>query len=605
MKLYPALLSILIAVQVVGASDQPNILWIVTDDQRYDSIRAFNQMLTGEEMSPLGYVESPQVDKLAAAGTTFINAYCQAMGCAPSRASMHYGRYPFRSGIYEFEYHNTTAPHREPSIPEHLAELGYHTVQIGKLGFRLRQEQPGGWMKAFNPYAQSISFRELAAEGLVDWGRVWINELDGVKLDEPLSNLRFFVLPDGEIKYFSLEVEELFPDRKGDTVFLNEEFDLLRHHNARKPPAKDKGMILSGVSPQPAGKTRDAYYNVSLSELLANENQTFKMGELEFDGVDPSKPLFVHLGYDFPHTPVLPPADYRERFQRYTYELPELTEEELETMPEQLKRATSFGASDHYTDEEKQKMIQDYFAFCAYGDALVGQAAKDFVEYSNRHGQPWMIVYVCGDHGWKLNEHGSVSKFTPWNIDQQNPIIVVSSDRAAFPAGKVVRDFTEFVDIAPTILAAAGADLGDPKFDYLDGFDMARIASGEQPSRDYVTGESHAVTGPRAFIRMKDFVFSMQTRPDKSHGGNMDWGLTAAYEDVDPALYHMPSDPGEVNNLAFNPEYRDVANAMREKLGNIVLGDNRVEVNWGPKADGVEIFRSNFAPDAHDGQLEL
>jgi hypothetical protein len=44
---------------------------------------------------------------------------------------------------------------------------------------------------------------------------------------------------------------------------------------------------------------------------------------------------------------------------------------------------------------------------------------------------------------------------------------------------------------------------------------------------------------------------------------------------------------------------------MKEKLANIVLGDGRVEVNWGTKADGEEIFQSNFAPGAHDGQLKL
>jgi len=584
---------------------KPNILWIVTDDQRYDSIRAFNKILTGEEMSPLGYVESPQVDRLANMGTTFINSYCQAMGCAPSRASMHYGRYPFRSGIYEFEYHNTSAPHREPSFPEHLSDLGYHTVQIGKLGFRLREKQPDGWMKEFRPYAQSIYFRDLRLAGLTDWGAGWMDEIDGVKLATPLKKAQFFVTPEGKFEFASKELEGMFPERVGDAAATMEKYDLFRHYNSKKPKSVYEGLILAGVSPQPAGKTRDGYYNIAMAELLANENQTFKMGKLEYQGVDPSKPLFVHLGYDFPHTPVLPPADYRERFQQHNYKIPEPTEEEIAGIPSQLKRATAYGASDHYSDEQKLAMIQDYYAFCAYGDALVGDAVNTFIEYSESHDQSWTIVYVCGDHGWKLNEHGSVSKFTPWNIDQHNPIIVISSDKEVFPAGKVVHDFTEFVDIAPTILAAAGADLSEEKFEYLDGVDMAKIASGEFPTRDYVVGESHAVTGPRAFIRMRDYVFSMQTRPNKEHGGDMKWALTTDYKNLDPALYHMPSDPGEKNNLAYNPEYRAVADTMRKKLANIVLGDNRVEVNWGKKADGEEIFRSNFAPGAHDGKLKL
>jgi hypothetical protein len=68
----------------------------------------------------------------------------------------------------------------------------------------------------------------------------------------------------------------------------------------------------------------------------------------------------------------------------------------------------------------------------------------------------------------------------------------------------------------------------------------------------------------------------------------------------------MPSDSNEVNNLAFSSEHQTVANAMKEKLLNIVLGDNRVEVDWGGnKALGTEIFRSNFAPGADDKKLEL
>lgn len=235
--------------------------------------------------------------------------------------------------------------------------------------------------------------------------------------------------------------------------------------------------------------------------------------------------------------------------------------------------------SDHYTEAQKQTFIQDYYAFCAYGDGLIGQAVDAFVEYSEGQKQPWMIVYVCGDHGWKLNDHGSVSKFTPWEVDSHTPIIVVSSDKQAFPAGKVVTDFTEFVDLAPTILAAGGAKLDDGTYDYLDGRDLAKIASGELPPRDYVIGESHAVTRPRAYLRTKEYAFSMQTRPDKQRGQNFEWIYNASWEELDPALYHTPSDAGEVNNLAFRKEHERVAQTMRKKLTDIVMG-GRIEVKW-------------------------
>ncbi len=600
---------ILLAVSATGfpedvLAEQPNVLWILTDDHRYDSIRAFNKMLHGQEMSALGYVESPHTDRLAKMGTTFINTYCQAMGCAPSRASLHYGRYPFRSGIYGFEYHNNNAQHCRPTLPENMAAIGYQTTHVGKLGVRVRTIEKS-YARPHPIYQQSFYFKDLAKDGLCAWGKDWFKEINGVKLDPPIQSLEFFVTPEGKFEYCSLELEKVMPEFAGTAARTIQKYDLLRHYNQKKGKHVDKGMILSGVSARKAGKTRDGYYASIFGDYLKNANRKFDVGSQTYEGVDTSKPLFCHIGFDFPHTPVLPPADYRKRFQQYNYDVPVFDEKEFETMPQQLKKMVKHGFSDHFTDAEKQAMIQDYYAFCAYGDQLIGQSVDAFIEYSQQQKQPWLIVYVVGDHGWKLNDHGAVSKFTPWDVDCHNPIIVVSSDQKAFPADNVVRDFTEFVDVAPTILAAAGADINEDSFDYLDGVDLAKVVSGEQPPRDYVIGESHAVTGPRAYIRTKEFVFSMQTRPAGKKGKNMQWAQQASFKDLDPALYHISRDPGETNNLAFNNEYQQVAMAMKDKLTRIVLGDNRVEVDWGKKAEGTELFRSNFAPGADDKKLEF
>ena len=589
---------------------KPNILWILTDDHRYDAIQRFNQILHNRTESELGYVESPNADRLADMGTTFINTYCQAQVCAPSRASMHYGRYPFRSGIYEFEYHNNKAEHMQPTIPESMQAMGYQTLHIGKLGLRLKTLDNGKVLDA-SVYQQDISSGILAKEGLCEWAREGIRELNGVKLGKT-ERPEMFVTPNGKREYLYKAFEDKGLVEKGTAVRLYKDYDFLRYYKKNETQNPFDGGIIAGISSQPAGKTKDGYYTIALKDFLSHENEPFKMGNAQFNGVDVSKPLFCHLGYDFPHTPVLPPAEYRERFSKLSYKLPELTDAEWKTMPKQLKNVVRAYGTNHFTDAEKLKMIQDYFAFCAYGDRLVGEAADAFIAYSEKHNQPWLIMYVVGDHGWKLNDHGAIMKNTPWEIDSHNPIIVISSDKETFPAGKVVYDFTEFVDIAPTIIAAGGATIEDGKFNYLDGLDLAKVAAGSAPKRDYVIGESHTLTGPRAYIRTQEYVFSLQTRPDKNRGVAMDWALKTPYEKLDPGLYHITSDPNETNNLAFNPEYKDIALKMKAKLLNIVLGDNRVEIMWGgdnfgnsPNAIGTKVFRSNFAPGAHDYNLKL
>ncbi|MCL7764519.1 sulfatase-like hydrolase/transferase [Polaribacter sp. Z014] len=608
-KVFVLLSAVLLTSKLVIAQkqQQPNVLWVLTDDHRYDAISSFNKILTGKEESELGYVESPNIDRLGTMGTTFINTYCQASGCAPSRASMHYGRYPFRSGVYEFEYHNNNTENSYPHLPEQMEKMGYQTVHVGKLGVRLRTIKNG---KAVAPemYQTDISSILLSYEGMAEWGKMGLlKEIDGQKLVKPFKNIKYLKTEDGKYHYFSKELEEQNPQFAGMAKAIYDKLDLLRKHTPKKPETEFSQGILGGVSPRPAGETRDGFYNSSFKEFLSSENKEFKLGTLTFNGIDTSKPLFCHIGYDFPHTPVLPPKEYRERFQKHTYKLPKLTKEEWAKMPKQLKKQVNNAYSNEFTDDQKQQMIQDYYAFCAYGDDLVGESVDAFIKYSENKKQPWLVVYVNGDHGWKLNEHGAYSKFTPWEIDAHNPIIVVSSDKKAFPAGKVVTDYTEFVDIAPTIIAAGGANIDTKEFKYLDGMNLADVASGKAIHRDYVVGESHAVTGPRAYIRTKEYAFSMQTRPSKKRGVDMNWAVNAEYKDLDPALFDMTNDPQETNNLAFDKKYQKIAKQLKDKLTNIVLGDNRAEVNWGKgmKATGTKVYKNNFAPGAHDYKLKL
>jgi arylsulfatase A-like enzyme len=587
---------------IVQATTQPNILWVLTDDQRYDSIAVFNRIMLGQEESKLGYVESPTIDELAERGTTFINTYCQAQGCAPSRASMHYGRYQFRTGIYEFEWHNKEAEHTRPTLPEQMARYGYQTVHVGKLGVRVRTTESGE-LRTHPIYENDIYFRPLWNDGFTDWNKGEVTSVNGIQLDEPV-HCDWIYSPDGTIEYTGKGLNSI-PGLENQSRTVDEKYDFLRKRNSRTPATWGSGEIIGGVSSQPAGKTRDGAYTSELIRFLENPDRDLTVGSMTYRGVDPTRPLFLHIGYDFPHTPVLPPKSFRDRFQDKVYRIPEFDPAELDRLPPQLRNLVLQSESDHYSDADKQQMVQDYYAFCAYGDSLIGQAVRAFVDYSERQEQPWMILYVCGDHGWKLNEHGAIYKFSPWEIDTRTPVIVVSSDKEAFPAGKVVTDIVELVDLAPTALVAAGADIHSTEYDYLDGYDLAGVVSGDLPARDYTLSESHAVTGPRATIRTAEYMFSLRSRPDKVRGRNMLWALSASYEELEPVLYDLTRDPEERYNLAFDRDHQAIAQAMKEKLLDIVLGDNRVEVNWGEAGAGTEVFRSNYAPGSDDKKLPL
>ncbi len=96
---------------------RPNIVLIITDQQRYDTIRA------------LGYpwMDTPNLDRLVDEGVSFTNHFVTAASCSPSRASFFTGYYPHTTGIYQ------NADVWKHSWVENLADAGYHCVNIGKM----------------------------------------------------------------------------------------------------------------------------------------------------------------------------------------------------------------------------------------------------------------------------------------------------------------------------------------------------------------------------------------------------------------------------------------------------------------------------------------
>lgn len=597
------------ATRAAPPDPKPHILWIITDDQRPDSVAAFNRIRYGHPESRLGYVTSPNVDRLAAMGTTFINAFNHNPSCAPSRTCMHTGRYSHHTGVYGFEYYDPTGmEHWRPMVPEILRdEAGYQTITVGKLGIRDQRFSRQNRGDGPRLYEMDLGYRkEFFAGGLVDWyqSAKWVKGKPGPRTE-------IFLFPDGSQLVWP-ESPDATPN---DADALRQRLDIFRYY----PPPGQKsnrpaslGEVLGGVNPQPPDRTRDASFVRALLEYLdhAGRSYTDLLGRSQ-QGPDPERPVFIHVGFEFPHTPVLPPANFRERFADKHYEIPVFTREEFAGFPPQIVKFFNNWGSDHFTAAEKQQMVRDYYAYCAYGDSLIGRLVDGFLHFAEKTKRPWLILYVCGDNGWKLNDHGMISKFCHYDEDLNNPIIVASSDQKRFPPGKVVTDLVGFVDIAPTFLAAAGIDISDPRYQYLDGRDLAQVAAGIVRPRDYIIAEPTWVIGPRAVIRTREFTFAMRIRPRLSNevtpqtvGKDIRWAVDAPFEAVEPVLFDLRVDPRQRKNLAFEPAYRPVVDTLRKKLQDIVLGDRRVEVAWGA-APPKPVAVSTFAPGADDGILVL
>lgn len=100
---------------------KPNILFIVTDDQRFDTIHALGN----------SEIITPNLDRLAARGTSFVRAHiaggtCGAV-CMPSRAMILSGRNPFH-----LEELGGNIPQEHKTLAETFKNNGYETIGLGK-----------------------------------------------------------------------------------------------------------------------------------------------------------------------------------------------------------------------------------------------------------------------------------------------------------------------------------------------------------------------------------------------------------------------------------------------------------------------------------------
>lgn len=99
----------------------PNIVMVVVDDLRWDEF--------GVSGHP--YAETPNIDRLAAEGAMFTNAFHAVPLCSPNRASLLTGQYPSRHGIIDNVARNL-ASHRLQTFPQALRAGGYETAFLGK-----------------------------------------------------------------------------------------------------------------------------------------------------------------------------------------------------------------------------------------------------------------------------------------------------------------------------------------------------------------------------------------------------------------------------------------------------------------------------------------
>lgn len=169
-KLIP-IIAVCVLLPELRASEKPNVVMIAIDD-----LNDWVGPLNGHPQ-----VQTPHMDRLAARGTTFLNAHCQSPLCNPSRTSLMTGRRPSTTGVYGLApwFRDVEELKDIVTLPQHFKAAGYRTLTTGKIyhgGYPPRKQRAAEFDE-WGPRAgvgarpkQKLVTTPMGNHPLVDWG---------------------------------------------------------------------------------------------------------------------------------------------------------------------------------------------------------------------------------------------------------------------------------------------------------------------------------------------------------------------------------------------------------------------------------------------------
>jgi arylsulfatase A-like enzyme len=159
------------------AADKPNLIVMMTDDQRYDAMSCAGNTI----------LKTPNIDRLAKEGVRFRNTFVTNSLCAPSRATLLTGVYSHTHGVIDNNDRKIKA--EVPVLPDLLREAGYEVAFCGKshVAGALRQYK---WDYYFGYKGQGSYLKPVIAEGTDGKDTPYDGYMDDVVTDHAVNWLK-------------------------------------------------------------------------------------------------------------------------------------------------------------------------------------------------------------------------------------------------------------------------------------------------------------------------------------------------------------------------------------------------------------------------------
>lgn len=382
---------------------QPNILFIVTDQQRKDTLSAYGDLLS----------KTPNLDELAEQNMVFDNAYTTCPICTPARASMQTGLYPIHHGMLNNSYNYGNMVQELPDSPNLLSRqlnnVGYEAGYTGKwhLGSGTESVKQDEYIQTF---MKDIQFAELELK----------NDATPTSLgytgdDFPGHGIGGY--PYQAFKDYLVEND----------LACTIENKISGHYHGH-----EAGEITSGI------ETTIDHYLVERGKKIINELE------------QKEKPWFLQLNFWGPHEPYYAPTEFLEHYK--TLDIPPwenfVGDSENKPKIHDVKR----GNIKEWADV--LPFIQHYFASIEHIDYQIGRLFS-YLKEKNLYDD--LLIIFCADHGESLGIHGGLCDKALFMYEEICSIPLFIKSPKEKNKGRISQ-FVNTCDIYSTILDYAGID---------------------------------------------------------------------------------------------------------------------------------------------------
>lgn len=449
------------------------------------------------------HIRTPALDRFAGAGTAFRQAYIQSQICTPSRASFLTGRYPASTHVHRNG--NAYFPDCEKLVTRILADHGYDCGLVGKLHLA---SADGEMEKRTDDGYRSMEWSHHPMPDKVqrnDYGR-WLKDEKG------------------------LDHADLYRDVKG--------------------------FCTVGVPAE-------------LHQTTWCTEMAIRFIEEPRDG-----PWMLSVNPFDPHPPFDPPREYLDRYDPEDLPDPLFRETDLERQ-KQFRHICqqSVHASDPRTDGVPEE--QGEFAAAHPPRSFNGRSAKAayyamiellddqfgrLVDYLDEKGElDNTLIIFHSDHGEQLGDHGLLYKGCRF-FEGLVHVPMMFCWQGQIKPDQVSDALVELVDLAPTVLDAAGIDIPYS----MQGKSLMPILRGEADlhvHKDRVVCEFNDALGSA--------IESVPTHATMTFDGR--YKFIVYHDHGFGELFDLKDDPGEFTNLWDDPDHRELRGVLMHKHLDAVM----------------------------------